>query len=337
MGKDYYGILGVPKDATPDQLKKAYRKMAMKWHPDKHPDPDAKAKAEEHFKDVAEAFDVLSDPEKKKIYDQYGEEGLKGGMPGGGGMGGRTFVYSGVDPSEIFSRFFGTSSPFSSGFDDAGFRHMSFVMDGDDIFSGIRMGNMGPMGMRGMGDSSPPLRPASYSVDLNLTLEELYKGTHKRLKVTRARYERGRRQQEEKFIELDVKPGWKDGTKITFPGEGDQPGPNRPPGDIVFVTKSKAHPKFVRQGNHLVHRVYISLKEALLGTKIQVDTLDGRRLNLDVPGVVNPKTRKVLSNEGMPISKAPGSKGDLIIEFDIQFPAGLAESQRALVRQLFPA
>eukprot|EP01056_Protomagalhaensia_sp_Gyna25_P004405 Protomagalhaensia_sp_Gyna_25__4404@NODE_401_length_3562_cov_87_679251_g307_i0_p1_GENE_NODE_401_length_3562_cov_87_679251_g307_i0NODE_401_length_3562_cov_87_679251_g307_i0_p1_ORF_typecomplete_len332_score69_39DnaJ_C/PF01556_18/6_8e42DnaJ/PF00226_31/1_9e26DnaJ/PF00226_31/4_9e03RPT/PF13446_6/0_24_NODE_401_length_3562_cov_87_679251_g307_i025243519 len=331
MGKDYYSILGVPRDASPEQLKKAYRKLALKWHPDKHPDPEAKRKAEEHFKDVAEAYDVLSDPEKKKIYDQFGEEGLKGGMGSGGpgGMGGRTFVYHGVDPSEIFSRFFGTRSPFEDfgmgmGFGGPGFSHMSFVMDDD--FGSIRMG----------GGGTPSRKPPTFTVDLNLTLEELYKGAHKRLKITRTRFDKNRRYQEEKFIELDVKPGWKDGTKITFGGEGDQQGPNHPPGDIVFVVKAKQHSNYARSGNHLMHKVSITLKEALIGTVINVHTLDGRRLTVEVPGVVNARTRKVISNEGiaerldfigtilisgMPISKVPGAKGDLIIEFDIQFPA----------------
>eukprot|EP01055_Gregarina_sp_Pseudo9_P001596 Gregarina_sp_Pseudo_9__1595@NODE_2074_length_1168_cov_30_584588_g1915_i0_p1_GENE_NODE_2074_length_1168_cov_30_584588_g1915_i0NODE_2074_length_1168_cov_30_584588_g1915_i0_p1_ORF_typecomplete_len323_score44_94DnaJ_C/PF01556_18/3_5e51DnaJ/PF00226_31/2_7e25RE_AlwI/PF09491_10/0_3_NODE_2074_length_1168_cov_30_584588_g1915_i01241092 len=322
MGKDYYSILGVSRDAGPDQLKKAYRKLALKWHPDKHPDPEAKRVAGEHFKDVAEAYDVLSDPEKKKIYDQFGEEGLKGGAPNMGGMGGRTFIYHGVDPTEIFSRFFGSHSPFEDFGFGGGLRSMSFVMGGDDAF--------------GMADMSPPRKPQVFTVDLNLSLDDLYRGTRKRLKITRTRFERGgRRQQEEKFLEVDVKPGWKDGTKVTFAGEGDQAQPGTPPGDIVFVVKGKPHPKFTRNGNHLIHKVSISLKEALLGTRIQIDTLDSRRLTVEVPGVINPRTRKVISNEGMPISKAPGTKGDMIVEFDISFPSRLTQEQQAVVTRLF--
>lgn len=322
MGKDYYGILGVSRDAGPDQLKKAYRKLALKWHPDKHPDPEDKRKAEEHFKDVAEAYDVLSDPEKKKIYDQFGEEGLKGGTPMGGGMGGtRTFVYSGVDPSEIFSRFFGSHSAFDDMGFGGGFRSMSFVM-GDDLFSGMHEPSV--------------KKPQVFTVDLNLSLEDLYNGIRKRLKITRTRFDRGRRQQEEKFLEVDVKPGWKDGTKVTFAGEGDQNQPNAPPGDIVFVVKGKPHPKFTRSGNHLIYQANVSLRDALLGTRIQIDTLDKRRLTVEVPGVINPKTRKVISNEGMPISKAPGTKGDMIVEFNIQFPSHLTQDQRAAIIKYFP-
>lgn len=119
MGKDYYKVLDVPRSATDDDIKKAYRKMALKYHPDKNKAPGA----EEKFKEVAEAYDVLSDAKKKEIYDKYGEEGLKGGMGGGGGgghggagpAGGFHYTFAG-DPREMFSQFFGGQDPFAAFF-----------------------------------------------------------------------------------------------------------------------------------------------------------------------------------------------------------------------------
>eukprot|EP00695_Tsukubamonas_globosa_P001273 TRINITY_DN2245_c0_g1_i1.p1 TRINITY_DN2245_c0_g1~~TRINITY_DN2245_c0_g1_i1.p1 ORF type:complete len:118 (+),score=28.01 TRINITY_DN2245_c0_g1_i1:105-458(+) len=116
MGNDYYQILGVNRDASDDEIKKAYRKLAMKYHPDKN--PDNKEAAEKKFKQVAEAYEILSDSKKRAIFDQYGEEGLQGGMPGGapGGAGGASYHFS--DPNDIFRQFFGTSNPFESIFAD---------------------------------------------------------------------------------------------------------------------------------------------------------------------------------------------------------------------------
>lgn len=230
-------------------------------------------------------------------------------------------AFIGVDPSDLFSRFFGSHSPFDDMGFGSGFKSVSFMM-GDDGFMDI-------------GNSSGSRKPQAFTVDLNLSLDELYKGCHKRLKITRTRFSMGRRHQEEKFLDIDVKSGWKDGTKVTFAGEGDQAQPNTPPGDLIFVVRGKNHPRFTRNGNHLIHKISISLKEALLGTKLQINTLDNRRLFIDVPGVINPRTRKVVSNEGMPISKSPGAKGDMIVEFDIQFPSRLTPEQQRIVTQLF--
>lgn len=115
MGKDYYNVLGIQKGATEDEIKKAYRKQALRYHPDKNKSP----KAEDKFKEIAEAYDVLSDPKKKDVYDRFGEEGLKGGgTPGGGGVpGGPSFSYSFQgDPHAIFAEFFGGRSPFDQFF-----------------------------------------------------------------------------------------------------------------------------------------------------------------------------------------------------------------------------
>ncbi|PHJ25099.1 heat shock protein [Cystoisospora suis] len=338
MGKDYYKILGVSRDASDADLKKAYRKLAMKWHPDKHGDAEAKKKAEAQFKDIAEAYDVLSDKEKRTIYDQYGEEGLKGGgMPSGGGGGGgvRTnFVYREVDPSELFSRFFGSDRMFFGGDDDFG------------PFAGVSVGGHAggfPFRMHhaagggSFGSRGGPSKPKTYEVDLTLSLEELYTGTKKKLKITRTRYRNGQVVKEDNVLSIDVKPGWKEGTKITFAGEGDQDSPSSPPGDVVFVVKTKPNSRFVRDGNHLIHKVSIPLVKALTGFTVPIESLDGRSLKVKVDTIVTPKSRKIVPNEGMPVSKRPGEKGDLILEFDIHFPKSLTEDQKSKLKELLPS
>jgi len=137
MGKDYYKTLGISKSASEDDIKKAYRKMALNYHPDKNKSPGA----EEKFKEVAEAYEVLSDPEKRKLYDKYGEEGLRAGGPNGAG--GTSFTFQG-DPRATFEAFFGTSNPFGSFFDD--------FMDVDD--NGGHSGGM-PFGGGMFGNAFP--------------------------------------------------------------------------------------------------------------------------------------------------------------------------------------
>lgn len=351
MGKDYYKILGVGKNATDADLKKAYRKLAVKWHPDKHPDPTDKRKAEEMFKDIAEAYDVLSDKEKRDIYDAYGEEGLKGGMGQGAEgascpNGGTRVYYSGADPEKIFSTFFGSDrgGAFSMFFDDdfgmsfgnsGGASKMFRTMGGPGGVQFATRGG-GPSSGFGGGSADHQEGPKKYQIDLNLTLEELYTGTKKRLKVTRTRWYKDQMTKEDKVLEVEVKRGWKDGTKITFPGEGDQETPHSRPGDMIFIVKTKHHDRFVRDGLHLIHKIPISLVRALTGFIAPIRTLDGRILKVTVDEVVNPKTRKIVPNEGMPSSKAAGEKGDLILEFDLIFPRILSDDQKANLKRILP-
>lgn len=344
MGKDYYGILGVSRDADQDGIKKAYRKAALKWHPDKN--QDKKEYAEGKFKEIAEAYDVLSDPQKKAVYDQYGEEGLKGGGSAGpsdqhpsaggdaGGMpGGFHYEFRG-DPNEIFSRFFKDSFQRSSSFGETPF----------DDFGGI-FGGMGGFGssadrgkrMRGMngshGGHGGHARAGPAIFDLNLTLEEIHAGATKKMKIKRKSLTLQR--EPDTVLEVKVKPGWKAGTKVTFRGEGDelQPGLAQ---DVIFVVREKVHKTFTREGANLLHHVQIPLVDALTGCKIDVPTLDNRILRVNVRDIVTPNYTKVVHGEGMPHSKEPGSKGDLIITFDIIYPKALDDHQKEGLKKLLP-
>ncbi|CAB4062540.1 DNAJB5 [Lepeophtheirus salmonis] len=265
MGKNYYETLGLSRGATADEIKKAYRKMALKYHPDKCKTPNA----EDRFKEIAEAYEVLSDPKKRDVYDKYGEDGLKGnaGTRNPGFTNFNNFSHS--DARATFAECFGTSNPFESIFSQSIFADMDF----DDHFGGL--GGLGR-------NSRTPFRSQSFNVsghlggfqknekkvqdspvehDLFVTLEDIAKGVTKRMKISRRVVSSdGSIRKEEKVLTINVKPGWKPGTKITFQKEGDQ-APNKIPADIIFIIRDKPHKNFTREGSDLKYVAKISLKE----------------------------------------------------------------------------
>ena len=278
----------------------------MQWHPDKA-SADNKVTAEPKFQAIAEAYDVLSDPEKRAIYDQFGYEGLKDGVPDEkGNAAGYSYENNGQD---IFSKFFGTENPFADfGFDEA----TPFTS---------KLKKQGPKKGEGV------------VKDLECTLGELFNGCVKKLKITRMRYTgtEGELKEESKVLSVSVKPGWKKGTKITFPSEGDE-GPDMIPADLIFVITEAPHATLAREGSSLVFLATISLADALTDCVIAVPTLDGRKLSLPCPEVVYPNYEKRVGGEGMPQSKKGGARGDLVIRFKILFPDFLDEKKKNTLR-----
>ncbi|KAL2091767.1 hypothetical protein ACEWY4_011565 [Coilia grayii] len=295
MGKDYYKTLGIQSGANEDEIKKAYRKMALKFHPDKNKDPNA----EEKFKEIAEAYEVLSDPKKRVIYDQYGEDGLKTGGGSSTGSSGSSYHYTfHGDPHATFASFFGGSNPFdiffgssraranhtSNGFGDhADHHHDNDVdMDGDDdpfgpwghfggsfgAFNGLNGFHHGSGGGGRRSQRAEPLRGRRRVQDppvvheLRVSLEEIFHGCTKRMRITRRRLNPDGRsvRTEDKILNIVIKRGWKEGTKITFPKEGDET-PDNIPADIAFVLKDKGHPHFRREGSNILYTAKVSLKE----------------------------------------------------------------------------
>ncbi|PSS16435.1 DnaJ subfamily B member like [Actinidia chinensis var. chinensis] len=346
MGADYYKILQVDRNATEEDLKKAYRKLAMKWHPDKN--PNNKKEAEDKFKKISEAYEVLSDPQKRAVYDQYGEEGLKGQMPSpseAGGPGGATFFSTGDGPTsfrftprnanDIFAEFFGSSSPFGGmgggGMRGGGSRFGSFF--GDDFF--------GPFGEGGGGggfmNQSGPRKAPPIEQTLPCSLEELYKGATKKMKISREIADTsGKTMPVEEILTINIKPGWKKGTKITFPEKGNEQ-PNVIPSDLVFIIDEKPHSVFTRDGNDLVVTQKIPLADALTGHTVRLTTLDGRNLTIPINNVIHPNYEEVVPREGMPIPKDPSKKGDLRIKFNPKFPTRLTPEEKAGIKKLLPS
>jgi len=364
MGKDYYKILGVARGASEDEIKKAYRKLALKYHPDKN----QSAGAEEKFKEIGEAYDVLSDNKKKQVYDQYGEEGLKGGLggsaPGGGGGGGMpnfdfgqagqgyNYSYHG-DPRATFSQFFGGSNPFASffsasppgGSNNFGGVHTTEGMDIDieELIGGLGHKNMGGQFGRpsnfgnygGVPSKQAKVQDTTIEKEIPVSLEEIAKGAEKKMKISRkVHQDDGRVTTEDKVLKITVKPGWKSGTKVTFSQEGDK-FPGRTPADIAFIIRDKPHPVFSRDGTNLKYTYKIPLREALCGSVVQVPTLEGKKVGINCSEVIKPTTTKRLQGYGLPFPKEPNRRGDLIVSFEVLFPDNISTtSKRTLYEAL---
>ncbi|CAN0898588.1 DnaJ homolog subfamily B member 4 [Linum grandiflorum] len=319
MGLDYYNILKVNRSASEDDLKKSYRRLAMKWHPDKN--PNNKKEAEAKFKQISEAYDVLSNPQKRAIYDQYGEEGLNEIPPSGFGNGsnhGPNSDFNSRNAEDIFAEFFG-SSPF--GFGGGGGTGRSSTR----FQSEAEGGNTAAAAAA----ATPLKKPPPVESKLPCRLEELYSGSTRKMKISRTVVDaHGRQTQETDILTIDVKPGWKKGTKITFPDKGNEQH-NQLPADLVFVIDEKPHDVYTRDGNDLMINRQVTLAEALGGTTLNVNTLDGRTLLIPVTHIVSPGYEMIVSGEGMPIAKEPRNRGDLKIKFEVKFPTRLTMEQRA--------
>ncbi|XP_020485863.2 dnaJ homolog subfamily B member 13 [Labrus bergylta] len=308
MGTDYYESLEINRNATDAFIKKAYRRLALKFHPDNRETGSA-----ERFCQLGEAYDVLSDPRKKATYDKFGEEGLKGGIPpefGSNGAWSSKYAYHG-NPDKTFKQFFGGNNPFSD-------------------FST----HDAPLQFGGLQQVVVKTQDSHIERDLHLSLDDLFHGCTKKIKISRrVMNEDGCTSSiKDKILTIDVEPGWKEGTRVVFQKEGDQ-GPNSIPADIVLIVRQKSHPLFVRKQNDLIFKSQISLEMALTGFSVEVETLDGKLLTLPINDIVHPGYKKVVTGEGMPLSQDPSQRGNLIITFDVQFPEKLSAERRQLIKQ----
>ncbi|OIW06278.1 hypothetical protein TanjilG_19716 [Lupinus angustifolius] len=334
MGMDYYNILKVNRNASDEALKKAYKRLAMIWHPDKN--LVNKSEAEAKFKRISEAYDVLSDPQKRQIYDLYGEEALKSGQfppPSQSSSSSSSrahqqrhnpnatsFQFNPRDADDIYAEFFGSDGADSGGGSGGrgGGRRDGFFRTSS---------NASPFG--GVGRKAAAVENA-----LPCNLEDLYKGVKKKMKISRKVYDAfGKCHNVEEILTIEIKPGWKKGTKITFPEKGNQE-PGVIAADLIFVIDEKPHALYRRDGNDLTMNQEITLLEALTGKTLELTTLDGRSLVIPLTDIVKPGAEIVVPNEGMPISKEPGKKGNLRIKLDVKYPSRLTAEQKSDLRRV---
>ncbi|KAJ3299776.1 DnaJ sub B member 13 [Borealophlyctis nickersoniae] len=322
---DCYRCLGVDRSVDDDGIKRAYRKMALKYHPEKNKSPEAP----DRFQKIAESYDILSDPRKRAVYDQYGMDGLKNGVPAREGFDGYQGGYQfHGNADDIFSRFFGGKNPFADFFS-------THTESGPAVF-GSKFG-----GLHGMNHptaaTSGPVQDPPVEKELWVSLEELYLGTVKKMKISRKvlNDDEMTTTTTERILTIDVQKGWKEGTRVTFPKEGDQ-APNKIPSDIVFVVKEKPHPTLKREGNDLIYTAEMPLVQALTGSIVDFNTLDGRLLKIPVNEIVHENYVKEIQNEGMPISKTPAKRGRLLVKFKVTFPTYLNDEQKKRLKEILP-
>lgn len=299
--KDYYKILGVNKNASPDEIKKAYRKLAVKYHPDKNKDNKA---AEEKFKAVNEAHEVLSDPEKRKKYDQLGANWRQyenmGGRPGGSqgpGGGGGPFSFDG-DYGDIFGQ--GGGSGFSDFFEQFFGRGA-----GSGARQGGRTGNVAGQ---------------DYQTEMNITLEEAFHGTHRLIEV------------EDEKLRMTTKPGAYDDQLLRIKGKGGK-GSRGGRGDLYVRVHVAPHPRYTRKGDDLHTTHTIDLFTAVLGGTTIVDTLTGQVKVKIAPGTQSGRVIRI-KNKGMPVYGEANIFGDLYVQLQVHIPEQLTDRQRQLFEQL---
>lgn len=305
--KDFYSILGVSRSASPEEIKKSYRKLAKQYHPDKNP---GDKKAEEKFKEISEAYDVLSDTKKREMYDQFGHAGSQqgfggaggpfGGAGGFGGFGGAGRSSTGGDPfQDIFGDVFG------------------------DIFGGAR----GP----GAG-GGPRSRRASKGTDLRYTLnvsfEESALGTEKVISFVR---QRGNKEESAK-LSVNVPAGVKEGQRLKLSGEGDFSPGDSAPGDLYVIINIQDHALFKRQENDVLLDLPISYTDAILGTNVEVPTLTGKAMIRIPPGTHSGQNFRL---KGKGFSKIGGfGSGDMLVRILVDTPHSLSPRQKELMEEL---
>ncbi len=359
MPRDYYDILGVSKSATQEELKKAYRKLAVKYHPDKNPD---NKEAEGKFKEAAEAYSALSDPEKRQRYDQFGHDGLKqNGFGGGGGFSGQ-----GMSMDDIFSQF---GNIFGDAFGGGGF---------GSFFGGNTQ-------------HRNTNRGADMRVNLRLSLEEIYSGVKKQIKIKRfencsdCHGEGGKgkhtcpvchgtgkvrervnsffgqmisekacyqchgqgtiidfpcqtchgegRVKIEASVTIDIPAGVQDGNYMTLSGEGNTGKRKGETGDLIVIFKEQNHKIFTRSGNDVIVTCVITWPQAVLGDEIEVPTLSGKVSFKINSGTDNGKIYR-LRGKGLPVLHGH-RYGDQLIQIKIETPSQIDRDEKNLIKELY--
>ncbi|EMI45819.1 DnaJ C-terminal domain-containing protein [Rhodopirellula sp. SWK7] len=312
MAEDLYQTLGVSRDADKSDLQKAYRKLARKYHPDMNPDDKA---AQEKFKRVQEAYEVLGDEQKRAAYDRYGPdfEKIRGGyQPGASGSGGGP-TFDGLDMEEIF-RAAGRGGGGGGGGFENGF---------NDFFEQILGGGAG-FGGRGGGraaQQAPPQRGSNIRYELSIPFEKAVLGGKAEF------YPTGTGKNEK--LSVTIPAGVDDGAKIRLREQG-QAVPGGTPGDLILTIKIDSHPFFERKGKNLELKLPITIGEAAMGAKVDVPTPKGT-VTLSIP----PRSRsgKRLRLKGQGVQSAKGDPGDMIVELLIQLPDEISDEGVELLKQ----
>jgi DnaJ-class molecular chaperone len=310
--QDYYATLGVAKTATDADIKKAFRKLARQYHPDVNPGDKA---AEAKFKQINEANEVLSDPEKRREYDELGAnwrqyenagpQGHPGGSAAGGGRRTRSRTVTPDEMRDMFGGGDGGPDPFSDFFHT--FFGGDFGAQADPRFAG-----RSARGHRGRDIEQP----------IDVTLEEAFLGTSRRLQKDDGRGNT-------RTFEVKIPPGIREGSRIKVAKEGEPaPSSNGQPGDLFLIARLAPHARFERRGNDLYTKVTLPITTAVLGGEATVTTLSGSTLRLRIPELTSSGKLFRLKGHGMPVARTEGERGDLYATAEIAAPASLSDEER---------
>lgn len=357
---DYYGALGISKSASQDEIKKAYRKQALKYHPDKN---QGDKEAEQKFKEISEAYEVLSDEQKRRMYDQYGADALKGGMGGPGGMGGgfssmeealHTFMNAfgggrGGGGDSIFDSFFGfDSDPSSAGMRQGASKKMNLSISFEEAMAGVeKEASIATYDLcnscNGSGAASANgVRTCSQCGGAGQVHQT--RGFFSMTSVCPACHGEGKtitdpckscrgsgREKKKRAIKISVPAGVDNGMRLRMGGYGDAGEGGGPPGDLYVYLTVRPHPIFTRQGDDVLIELPVTISEAALGTKKEMPTPTGGAARIQIPeGTQNGKTFRV-RGEGAP-NVHGSSKGDLLVQVVVETPVGLNDKQKKLLK-----
>ncbi|CAB3404977.1 unnamed protein product [Caenorhabditis bovis] len=302
-GRDFYKILGVPRNANANQIKKAYRKLAKELHPDRNPDDE---NANENFQDLSAAYEVLSDKEKRATYDRYGEEGVAK-MGGGGG---------GHDPfSSFFGDFFGGGGEREEGTPRGADVVVDLFVTLEEVYVGhfVQIKRRKAVYKQTSGTRECNCRHEMRTEQMGMGRFQMYQ-----VKVC-DECPNVKLVQEKKTLEVEIEVGADDGHTQVFHGEG-EPHIEGDPGDLKFKIRLQKHPRFERRGDDLYTNVTISLQDALNGFEMHIEHLDGHRVQIQRDKVTWPGARIRKTGEGMPSLEDNNKRGTLIVTFDVAFP-----------------
>jgi len=305
---DYYERLGVSKDASNEQIKKAYRKLALKYHPDRN---KGNKEAEEKFKTISEAYAVLSDKEKRQQYDMYGSDGFQQRYS-------QEDIFRGSNIGDILREFgFG-------GFGGASFRSAGGGSPFEAIFQqASSMG--GQQSYHSTGRAQRPVKGSDITFELAITLNDVLNGAEKTVSLRH----RGRVEN----VSVKVPVGIEAGKKLRLSGKGSPSPAGGPPGDLFLLIKVMPHDIFTREGVNLVVQQKIPFSAACLGTTIEVPTLEGKQLKVRVPAGIQQNARLRIKGRGLPTAPK-GNRGDIYVQIATEVPKTLTGEQKKLVNQL---
>jgi curved DNA-binding protein len=308
---EYYKILGVEKTASAAEIKKAYRKLALKYHPDKNPD---NKEAEAKFKEISEAYAVLSDEKKRQEYDTYGSSGFQQRYS-------QEDIFRGFDLNDILNQF---------GFGGGGGR-TTFRFGGQggggspfDFFSQGTGGTQGG-GCGGGGCRPQPVKGQDQTYELAITLEDVLHGAEKNISL--------RRDGETRNIAVKIPKGIESGKRLRLSGKGAPSSSGGPPGDLYLKVTVQPHGMFTRDDDNLITEKKVPFSQACLGTAVEITSLDGRTFKLKVPAGVQQEAKLRIKGHGLPFGPI-GERGDLYVKFLVEIPKQLTEEQEETVQKL---